>query len=106
MGLFFKKTKNYYVFDYKPIYYDQKKDDREKRFKEIRKDLGIIDENDTNIEGNYKANISFRNRIGRSRKDNSSTVRLLIILTLLVVCAYLFLYTDVFNMIARLLDKF
>ncbi len=92
MGFFFKQ-RGHYVFDYKPMYYDPKKEDREKREQRIRKELGITEEAKT--PENYKASFDFRrNSITRTRRDNSSTLRLLIILALLIVLSYMFLYSD------------
>lgn len=104
MGLFFKLPKHY-VFDYKPIYYDPKKEEREKRFRKIRKQMGVKDENDDKHE--YKADIDFRRagKIGRTKTDKSSTIRLLVILVFLVVFFYIFLFTDIFDLFASYFMK-
>lgn len=101
MGLFSKQT-SHYVFDYKPIYYDPKKESREKRFKNIRAELGIK-ETEEKLHPNYKADINFRDtaRFNRNRRDRNSTVRLLAILVILGVTTYIFLYTDVFDKITN-----
>jgi len=96
MGLFNRQTKHY-VFDHKPIYYNPKKEQREKRFQSIRKELGVDEKTET--PENFKAEVNFRSggRIGRTKRDKSSTVRLLAILVILAVFSYFFLYTDVFE---------
>ncbi len=101
MGFFFKQ-RGHYVFDYKPMYYDPRKEDREKREKRIKKELGIVDAEKT--PENYKASFDFRrNSITRARRDKSSTLRLLIILFLLIIIAYIFLFTDVFLQFSNLI---
>lgn len=86
------KTPGHYVFDYKPIYYDPRKESREKRLRSIKKEMGIEVEE---VKEEHKPSFDFRKAsITRARKDNSSTVRMLVILIILSVFAYIFLYTD------------
>lgn len=104
MGLFSKQS-SHYVFDYKPIYYDPKKESREKRFKKIRKELGIKEEEVD--KDSYQADINFRDaaRFNRRRRDRNSTVRLLAILVILAVLTYFFLYTEIFETITNYFVK-
>lgn len=97
MGLF--KLPGHYVFDYKPIFYDPKKEEREKRLERIKKELGVEDD----IKLNSKPKINFRSSsIQRRRKERTSTVRFLVILVLLMIMVYLFLFTSVLD---KLLEK-
>jgi uncharacterized membrane protein len=98
MGLLFKQP-SHYVFDYKPLFYDPKKEDREKRMEQIKKELGI----ETEISNNYKPQINFKNsNIKRRRKDRSSAIRFMLILVFLMLFVYLYLFTSVID---KLLDK-
>jgi len=97
MALF--KLPGHYVFDYKPIFYDPVKEEKEKRLERIKKELGANDE--TKI--NYKPKINFKSAsIQRRRKERSSTVRFMVILILLMLFVYLFLFTSVLD---KLLEK-
>lgn len=96
MSAFFKLPKHY-VFDYKPLYYDPKKEERKERFSKIRKELGVEQEN----LKERKTVIKFNRRIGQAKRDRTSTVRFLVILVLLSVLAYLFLFTDIVEMMTN-----
>ena len=99
----FFKLPGHYVFDYKPIYYDPRKEKREKRFQNIRKELGIDEKGE---ELPYKADISFRSaKIDRKVRGRNSTVRLLTIFIILSVSVYFFLYTDIFEKFAQYFVK-
>ena len=91
MALF--KLPEHYVFDYKPIYYDPKKEEREKRLQKIKEELGI---EDNNKEFKFKRDISFRDKsIYRRKRDRSAIIRLGVIMGFLFLLAYLILYTNI-----------
>lgn len=98
----FFKHRGHYVFDYKPIFYDPRREDREKRLNNIKKEMGLEDDE------NKKSNASFdfrRTSISRARKDKSSSVRLIVILIFLSIFAYIFLYTDLIEKFTSLLTQ-
>ncbi|MBN2893796.1 MAG: hypothetical protein JXL97_18140 [Bacteroidales bacterium] len=102
MALFFKQ-RGHYVFDYKPIYYDPKKEDRNKRLERIKSELGIKD--DETVDSEYKPSFNFRKTsITRERRERTSTIRLLVILAFLVIFAYIFLYTDLIEKISNIVN--
>ncbi len=92
MALF--KLPAHYVFDYKPIYYDPRKEDREKRLKRIKKELGIEIENEERLKPSFDFK---RPGIYRKRKERTSTIRLVIILSFLMLLVYVFLFTNYFD---------
>ncbi len=98
MALF--KLPEHYVFDYKPIYYDPKKEEREKRLRQIKQELGI--ENEKN-DFKFKRDISFRDKsIYHRKRDRSAIIRLGVIMGFLFLLAYLILYT---NLVDVFLEK-
>lgn len=100
MGLFFKQ-RGHYVFDYKPLYYDARKEDREKRLRRIKAEMGIKDEETENKE--YKPSFDFRrNSITRTRSQRNSSIRLLIILAFMLLFGYFFFFTDLVQQIANI----
>ncbi len=89
MALF--KLPSHYVFDYKPIYYDPRKERREAVRQQVRKELGK--ETDPNA---YRYTIRFRSQAYyHKRIKRGQNVRLLVILVLLFGITYLILYSDV-----------
>ncbi len=90
MGIprFFKLPKSK-GFNYKPLYYDPVKEEREQRRREIAKQLGLKD------DGNYIPSIKHGSMRSRSKRNlkvpRSSNIRLIIIILILLLCAYLFL---------------
>ena len=100
MALF--KLPGHYVFDYKPLYYDPKKEEMQKRVQRIKKELGV--ELDDDID--YKPDISFRRTgIYRKRKERTSVIRFLIILTFFVLIAYILIFTNYFDILMKYLVK-
>ncbi len=99
MGLFFKQ-RGHYVFDYKPIFYDPRKEDRLKRLNAIKKELGI--EEDETEQKDYKPSFNFRRTsISRARRNSASNIRLIVIMIMLAVMAYFFFFTDIFEKFAK-----
>lgn len=100
MALF--KLPGHYVFDYKPLYYDPKKEDRVKRINRIKKELGIEIENDKVL----KPALSFnRPGIYRKKKEVASFVRLIMILSILTLIVVLLLFTNYLEKITEFLVK-
>lgn len=97
----FFKLPDHYVFNYKPRYYDPQKEQMEKRVQKIKKKLGIEDEN-KNIK--YKADINFRrDGMHRRRKDRNALARFLVILTFLLLMAYILIFTGYFDSLMKLI---
>lgn len=78
-------------FNYKPLYYDPVKEQREIRKRELEKELGIKD------IGSYVPNITpgsmrAHSKRVRTKVQRSSNIRLIIIIIILLFLAYLILY--------------
>ncbi|MCF8378883.1 MAG: hypothetical protein K9H49_04850 [Bacteroidales bacterium] len=79
-------------FEYRPVFYNPEREEREARNKEIKSELGL----DENANSEFKPGIrrgSMRHYIkSQKRSERNSTVRLVIILMLLFFAAFLLLY--------------
>ncbi len=86
------KLPQYNKFDYRPRYFDPKKEELEKRKKRIQKEVEFEEQGRTEIK--FKQGI---NRDGyfyqRSKVERRSNVRVIVILAVLVAIAYYLLYT-------------
>ncbi len=87
----FFKIPRHRQFNYNPLYYDPEKEQREERRREIKRELGIKEE-----EGNYRPTIKrgsmkayFK---GNKRAERNSNLRLVLIIVFLLFVAYLLLY--------------
>ncbi len=95
MALF--RLPSHYVFDYKPMFYDPKKERRETVRKEVRRELGL--EEDPYA---YRYSIKFRHDSFYHRKiKRSQNVRLAVILVLLTLTGYLIMYSDLLDSIFK-----
>ena len=84
MALTFFKTSKNKQFNYKPLYYDAKKEEREKRLKTS------VEENPDNVEANLRERINMRwRRNVRASEKKASNQRFLIIVIALALIAYL-----------------
>ncbi|MCQ2226346.1 MAG: hypothetical protein MJZ01_00345 [Bacteroidales bacterium] len=63
-GISFFKLPKHRVFEYRPLYYDPEKEQREQR----RRELGLADD-DNNDDGKYKAGQFIRSGAMRARHD-------------------------------------
>ena len=76
-------------FDYKPLYYDKEKDEREQR----KRELGITDSN--NKTTLFRGNLQKRWKKDRAtQKRQQSKMRFLIYLLILFLTVYLFFFTN------------
>lgn len=94
----FFKPPSHYVFDYKPLYYDPRKEEREKKEKEYKKELGIEEteeEYKPDIKGQFKSRIHYKRHVRQT-----SNLRLILLLVFIGVVAYMFFYTDVVSIIS------
>ncbi len=98
----FIKLPGHYVFDYKPMYYDARKEEREKKEKEVKRELGIEQEEEykPDIKGRFKSKIAFSRH-----KQRTSNLTLILIAVSLGTMAYLFFYTDTLSMLTGIFVK-
>ncbi len=87
MAIFtFFKTGKPKGFNYKPIYYNEQKEEMKEREARIKRELGLNDEDTPfvpNIKGKFRSK-----RLNKYSQSRQSTVRILIILFLLLLAAY------------------
>lgn len=85
----FFKTIEYNKFEYKPLYYDPDKEEREQRNATIKRELGIKEEGEyvPNIKGQMQRMITQK----RSEQKDSN-VRLILIFAFLSALAYWIFY--------------
>jgi len=87
----FFKIARHRQFNYNPVYYDPEKEEREERRREIKREMGIKDE-----EGEYRPTIkrgSMKTYFkGNKRAERNSNLRLILIIGFLLFVAYLLLY--------------
>ena len=92
MAVRFLHTPKNKQFNFKPRYYNEEKEELEKRVQKIKRELGVEDEDTTqpyspHIKGQMRG--YFKKNVELKRK---STIRLVIILLILFVAAYFLLY--------------
>jgi hypothetical protein len=89
----FFKIPRHKTFHYQPIFYNPDKEDRSARIKEIKREMGIKEENEG---GAYKTTIqrgAMRNYFHKTEKvRRQSNIRLVIIIVILLFVAYLILF--------------
>jgi len=89
MALTFFKTQKNKQFSYRPLYYDPKKEEREKRLKTA------IEENPNNVEAGLRERMDMRwRRMSRSHERKASNQKLIIIIIVVVflLIAYLIFF--------------
>ena len=93
MAIKFLHTPNNKKFKFKPRYYDEQKEELEKRVEQIKKEMGVSDEDPDKpyISGIRKGEMRgyFKKNIEQKRK---STMRLIVILVVLIAAIYFLLY--------------
>lgn len=93
MGIRFFHTPKNKKFNYSPRYYDEQKEELERRVRQIKRELGVEELSDTdkpyipNIKGQMRG-VFKRNTAERKR----SNLRLAIILVVLVTIVYFLLF--------------
>ncbi len=89
----FIKLPSYKRFNYTPRYWDPEKEERESRIRMIKHDMGIIDMPSDPLRTTIKRG-SFRlvRQKAKVKAGRSSNIRLLIILAVLLLLAYLILF--------------
>ncbi len=88
----------YNVFDYKPRYWDPKKEEFNARVERAKRDIGkgtILDKHGNyiqNIKGQMRSYMSGPFQKSRRRADQNANTRFVVILAILVFIAYYLLY--------------
>ena len=85
----------HYIFDYKPLYYDERKEKREKREQTIKNEIdGASQKEDykTNIKGSFKHTMSYK-----QNNAKSSTLRLIILLVFIAILIYFIFFTGIID---------
>ncbi|MFC2151867.1 hypothetical protein ACFLSE_05005 [Bacteroidota bacterium] len=92
MAIKFLHTPKNKKFSFKPRYYNEQKEELEKRIQKIKREMGVEDDDTSkpfvpNIKGQMRG--YFHKNVQEKRK---STVRLVVILIILFVVVYFLLY--------------
>jgi hypothetical protein len=97
--IFFKRPRPR-QFDYKPRYYDPKKDELEQR----KRELGITNSNDPSEK--LRADIQRKWRYERNkRRSNTSEIKTIIYLIIAGLMIYLIFFTDFVNNFAKVFTR-
>ena len=89
----FFRLPSYRVFDHQPIYNDPKKEELERRLKEIKQEMGMEKADyHVTMKGAFRKDKKAKIHVARKHR-RMSNLRILIILLGLAVMAYYFLYT-------------
>jgi 2'-5' RNA ligase len=90
------KTPRHRKFDYRPIYYNQQKEELQERIRKIEQEMGVGKPSDSN----YKPTIQKGQMRGHFREarrlKKQSNARLLIILLALFALAYFLIYNNLY----------
>lgn len=91
------KTPRHRQFNYRPIYYNQQKEELQERIRKIEQEMGVNKKEDSN----YRPGIQRGQMRGHfrdvKRLKRQSNVRLLIILLALFALAYYLIYNNLFT---------
>jgi len=93
MKFTFTKLARHRVFQHDPIYYDEKKEQREERERRIREELGLLNEDEKEtgyagrIKGGMRRRIKSHYEVSRSEKRRSN-LRLVVILIILMILGF------------------
>lgn len=93
------KTPRHRKFEYRPIYYNQQKEELQERIRKIEQEMGVHQKAEGN--SNYRPSIQRGQMRGHfrdvKRLKRQSNVRLLIILLALFALAYYLVYNNLFT---------
>ncbi len=85
----FIKLPGHKQFNYSPRYWDPEKEEREKRIRQIKQEMGIKVPSDPNRTTIKRGSFRQASQKTKVRATRSSNIRLVIILAVLLVLAYL-----------------
>ena len=88
----FFKIPRHRQFNYQPLYYDPEKEEREERNREIKRELGIKDEKDSEYRPTIRRGSMKAYFKGNKRAQRNSNLRLVLIIIFLLFLAYFLLY--------------
>lgn len=87
MALTFFKTQKNKQFSYRPLYYDPKKEEREKRLKTA------FEENPDNVEAGLRERMDMRwRRMSRTQERKASNQKIIILVVVFLLIAYLIFF--------------
>lgn len=98
MKFTFIKNQQHRTFQYKPVFYDEAKEEMDERKRRVREELGLKPEDDGSspadrIRGKMNRRIQTNFEVSRKEK-RKSTVRLIAIIAILLVFFYYLLYSS------------
>lgn len=96
MKFTFAKTAKHRTFHHQPIYYDERKDEREERARRIKNELGIEQEEDSRtiedrVRGKMRRKITTHFDVTRKEKRKSNFRLAVILIGLVILFYYLFM---------------
>lgn len=94
MRIVFFKTGKYKQFNYVPRYYDEQKEESDKRQRRLESELNMNQNTDGAYRSSLQKGVMTRRIMDKKKANRSSTIRLVIILGLLFLLAYYFLTGD------------
>nr|WP_321450092.1 hypothetical protein [uncultured Carboxylicivirga sp.] len=95
MKFTFTKVARHRVFQHDPIYYDEKKEQREERERRVREELGLLTDEEKDkgyadrIKGGMRRRMKSHYEVSRSAKRNSNIRLVVILIILMVIGVYL-----------------
>lgn len=88
----FIKLPGYKRFEYSPRYWDPEKEEREERIRQIKQEMGIDMPGNPNRSTIRRGSIRQARQQAKVKASRSSNIRLLIILAVLFLLAYLLFF--------------
>ena len=89
----FIKLPSYKRFEYSPRYWDPEKEEREERIRQIKQEMGIDMPGDPNRTTIRRGSIRQARQKAKVKATRSSNIRLVIILAVLFLLAYLLFFS-------------
>ena len=95
MKFTFSKVARHRVFQHDPIYYDEKKEKREERERQIKEELGLLSDEEKDvryadrIRGSMRRRMKSHFEVNRSEKKRSNLRLVIILIILMVIGLYL-----------------
>lgn len=90
MALVFFRSPKPKRFEYKPLYYDQERDELEER----KRELGLISEGDSQARLRAEIRRKWKRGAAKPRSSSASYLRTLIYLFIVVISVYVIFFTD------------
>lgn len=95
MKFTFSKVARHRVFQHDPIYYDEKKEERDARERRIKDELGLLSDEDKDdgyadrIRGGIRRRMKSHYEVARSEKRRSNLRLVVILIALMILGVYL-----------------